>query len=80
MTRKSGVAATVQTLSVKNLATHESLQSNNAMSFSASIKVDDTLRVDDTDDLSTYTHVDEIYYIYYDNFSNLNYQNLLHHY
>ena len=68
MTRKSGVAATVQTLSVKSLATHESLQSNNAMSFSASIKVDDTLRVDDTSDLSAYTLVDEIYYIYYDNF------------
>ena len=68
MMRKSGVAATVQTLSVKNLATHESLQANNAMSFSASITVDDAIRVDDTGDLSTYIHTDEIYYIYYDNF------------
>ena len=65
MSRKSAVAASLQ-IYIKNITTDGTLQSFNSMNFLSSVNVNQSLKVDSTDDVKFESYKDQIYYVYFD--------------
>merc|ERR1711934_1125718 len=66
MIRKKAVQAVLQTVNIKEMAQQPNMESSNSMNFLSSIKVDEGIKVDSTQNFDIQLYQDENYYVYYD--------------